>query len=397
MRKALRWAVGVVLGLVGVAVLVFGAAYLLKDRSGIARAIVWMDADTNDYMRFPARVIHAPARPVPLPRRPVHLDGEPVAGTSLGDLLSSSDTTAFIVLHDDAVVFERYFGGDGRSSIQTSFSVAKSYASALVGIAVSEGAIESVDDPITRYLPELLERDPRFARITIAHLMSMSSGLRYEENGLPWGDDAETYYGTDLRDLALTDTEIVEPPGRWHYNNYNPLLLGMILERTTGVPVAEYLERELWRPLGAEFDASWSLDSEDSGFEKMESGINARAIDFARLGTLYLHEGRWAGHRIVPRSWVRTSTSPVPTAPGYDYSYWWWLEPGGAYMARGNLGQFVFVDPRHNVVIARFGTDDGDVDWPAVFAEVADSVGSRRVREGVVSPDPIRLAMPACG
>ena len=378
MRKALRWAVGVVLGLVGVAVLVFGAAYLLKDRSGIARAIVWMDADTDDYMRFPARVIHAPARPVRLARRPLDLDGRQVAGTSLGDLLSSSDTTAFIVLHDDAVAFERYYGGDDRNSIQTSFSVAKSYASALVGIALGEGAIRSVDDPITRYLPELLERDPRFARITIAHLMSMSSGLRYEENGLPWGDDAETYYGTDLRDLALTDTEIVEAPGRWHYNNYNPLLLGMILERTTGVPVAEYLERELWRPLGTEFDASWSLDSEDSGFEKMESGINARAIDFARLGALYLHEGTWAGDQIVPRSWVRASTSPAPTAPGYDYGYWWWLEPGGAYMARGNLGQFVFVDPRHDVVVARFGTDDGDVDWPAVFAEVADSVASNR-------------------
>ena len=370
MIRVLRWVAGVAIGLIAIAGLVFGAAYLLKDESGVARAIVWMEADTDDYRRFPARPIEAPARPASFERRPIDLDTRQVAGRTLDELLSASETTAFIVLRGDRLVYERYFGENDRDSIQTSFSVAKSYASALVGIALSDGAIESVDDAITRYLPELLERDPRFAEITIADLMSMTSGLRYEENGLPWGDDAETYYGTDLRELALIDTEIVEPPGtRWHYNNYNPLLLGMILERATGVPVAEYLERKLWQPLGAEFDASWSLDSEDSGFEKMESGINARAIDFARLGVLYLNDGRWRGRQIVPRSWVRASTSPAPAAA--DYGYWWWLEPRGSFLARGNLGQFVFVDPRHAVVIARFGTDDGGVDWPSAFARLA--------------------------
>jgi CubicO group peptidase (beta-lactamase class C family) len=369
----MRWLLAVALGVVVLAGLVFGTAYLLKDESGIARAIVWMEADTDDYKRFPARPIEAPARAVSFERQPIDLGTLEVSGRPLDELLSSTDTTAFLVLRGDRLVYERYFGGDDRESIQTSFSVAKSFASALVGIALRDGAIASVDDPITRYLPELLERDPRFERITIAHLMAMTSGLRYDENGLPWGDDAETYYGTDLRELALVDTEMVEPPGtRWHYNNYNPLLLGMILERTTGMPVAEYLERDLWRPLGAEFDASWSLDSEDSGFEKMESGINARAIDFARLGVLYLNDGRWHGRQLVPRSWVRESTSPVGGVP--HYGYWWWLESGGSFLASGNLGQFVFVDPRHDVVIARFGTDAGDVEWRSLFAELAPQV-----------------------
>lgn len=131
----------------------------------------------------------------------------------------------------------------------------------------------------------------------------MSSGLRYEEQGTPWSDDTETYYAPDLRKLALTDTEIVGPPGeQWHYNNFNPLLLGMILERATSQHVAEYMQTRLWRPLGAEADASWSLDSEASAFEKMESGINARAIDFAKLGSLYLHEGKWNGRRVLPAS-----------------------------------------------------------------------------------------------
>ncbi len=372
-----QWALAAGLSVAVLAGLVLGGAYLFKDSSGIARAILWMQADTDDYRRFPSRPIEAPPDAVRFNRQPIDLDAERVAGRPLAELLSSSETTAFIILRGDAVVYERYFGGDNRSSIQTSFSVAKSFDSGLVGIALSEGAIESVNDPITRYLPELLERDPRFARITIEHLISMTSGLRYEENGLPWGDDAETYYGTDLRELALEDTEIVELPGtRWHYNNYNPLLLGMILERATGVSVAEYLERRLWKPLGAEFDASWSLDSEDSGFEKMESGFNARAIDFAKLGVLYLRRGNWRGRQLVPRSWVRTSTSPAPAAS--DYGYWWWLEPHGPFLARGNLGQFVFVDSRHEVVIVRFGTGDGGVDWPSVFAELADELPDPR-------------------
>jgi len=184
------------------------------------------------------------------------------------------------VVKDDGLLYEHYFNGYDHGSTQTSFSVAKSFASALVGIAVDDGTI-ALDDPITDYLPKLKERDARFDKITIRHLISMSSGLRYEEQGTPWSDDTETYYAPDLRQLALSDSEIVGPPGElWHYNNFNPLLMGMILERATSQHVAEFMEARLWQPLGAEADASWSLDSVASGFEKMESGINARAIDF---------------------------------------------------------------------------------------------------------------------
>lgn len=370
-RRVLKGLV-VLLLLVG---LVFGISYLLTPYSGVARAIVWIEADVDDYRRFPARPIEAPAEPFRFPRgtTPPALATVTVDGRSppLGSFLRSTGTTAFIVLRDDTILYERYFNGDTRSSIQTSFSVAKSYLSALVGIATEEGLL-TLDDPITEHIPELLDRDPRFGRITIEHLISMTSGLRYKEDFLPWGDDAQTYYAADLRDLALEDTEIVEPPGtRWHYNNYNPLLLGMILERTTGMPVAQYLERRLWKPLGAEFDGSWSMDSEDSGFEKMESGLNARAIDFAKLGVLYLNGGEWVGGEILPRSWVEASTSPQ-AAP--HYGYWWWVEPDGSFLARGNHGQLVYVNPSRGLVMARSGTTDGDVDWPEVFGDVADRV-----------------------
>jgi CubicO group peptidase (beta-lactamase class C family) len=360
----------------GVVVLVFGVSYLLTPYSGLARAIVWMEADVDDFRRFPSRPIQAPTEASRFSRAPtpdglttVSVDG---AERDLEAFLGSTGTTAFIVIQDEAILYERYLNGDNRSSIQTSFSVAKSYLSALVGIAIDEGLL-SLDDSITEHIPELLDRDRRFSRITVEHLISMSSGLRYVESNLPWGDDAQTYYAADLRELALEDTEILEPPGRtWLYNNYNPLLLGMILERATGMTVADYLERKLWQPLGSEFAASWSMDSESSGFEKMESGLNARAIDFARLGVLYANGGQWEGQQIVPRGWVETSTEAQAIA---YYGYWWWVESGGVFLARGNHGQLVYVDPASDLVMARFGTTDADVDWPAVLADLAGRLG----------------------
>ena len=176
----------------------------------------------------------------------------------------------------------------------TSFSVAKSFVSTLVGIAIEEGAIHSLDDPITDYLPELLERDRRFEQITIRHLLLMSSGLEYDESGsfMFNGDDPLTTYHPDQRHLALTNTRIGGPPGRsFSYNKYHPQLLGLILERATGMSVTAYTQSRLWDPLGMEFDGAWTLDSDASGFEKMEAGLNARAVDFAKLGRLFLHEG----------------------------------------------------------------------------------------------------------
>ncbi len=148
-----------------------------------------------------------------------------------------------------------------------------------------------MDDPITKYIPELEDKDLRYSAITIGNLLSMATGLRYAEEGTPFRDDTKTYYNDNLRAVALTAVIEEEPSKTFHYNNYNFLLLGIILERATGMPVTKHLEEKLWKPLGMEGPASWSLDSEASGFEKMESGINARAIDFAKFGRLYLNNG----------------------------------------------------------------------------------------------------------
>ena len=162
------------------------------------------------------------------------------------------------------------------------------------------------------------------------------------------------------------------------YNNYNPLLLGGV-ERATSMSVSEYMASRLWQPLGAEQDASWSLDSEESGFEKMESGLNATAVDYARFGALYLHNGEWNGSQIVSADWIRAATAAdTSTDPNASYQYFWWVDLArpGRFYGLGNYGQYLYVAPDTNTVIVRLGRDWG-VDngtWLATFHEIADSL-----------------------
>ncbi len=384
-RRLLRAAVAVVT----VLVVLFGGLQLWAlaalDSSAAARAIVWREADVDDIARFPARVIEAGPTVLAL------AEGRLPAGTldevtdregderPLGQLVEGSATEALVVLRDDEVVYEWYGNGGAADEPHTSFSVAKSFLSTLVGIAIDRGEIESLDDPVTDHVPELLDRDERFADVTLRHLVTMSSGLAYEEQGLPWSHDATTYYAPDLRAEALS-AEVEEEPGRtWHYNNFNPLLMGLVLERATGTSVSAYTARHLWGPMGAQADASWSLDSEDSGFEKLESGVNAVARDYARFGYLVAHEGRVGDRQVVGAEWVREATArDTSRDPADHYQYWWWVdtERPGRFSARGNFGQHVYVDPATDVVVVRLGRDDGGEHWPELLRDVADRVAA---------------------
>jgi CubicO group peptidase (beta-lactamase class C family) len=382
-----RWLRTVVIGVAAlllVAVGMYGWAAASVQRSSIARAMWWRDADVGDRDGFPSRAIPAGVGSSSLPRgTPLDLASVTApTGASVEELIVDTDTLAFLVVRADRLVAERYFGDAQRDTLQTSFSVAKSFLSTLVGIAIDEGAIESVTDPVTDYVPELAQRDARFDQITLRDLLTMSSGIRYEEQSLPlpWGDDVNTYYGTDLRDLALNETEIERAPGHeWHYNNYNPLLLGLVLERATGISVSEYMATRLWQPLGAEVDATWSLDSAGSGFEKMESGLNAAPVDYARFGELMLHGGRWNGTQIVSGRWVREATAAdTTTDPAAHYQYFWWMDTArpGRFYALGNLGQYIYVAPDADTVIVRLGSDWGvsNGTWIETFRAIADGL-----------------------
>jgi CubicO group peptidase (beta-lactamase class C family) len=394
MKVKSRWARRISLAACGLLVLLIAAvlgvyvwARSSTDESTFARALIWRESDVGDQYRFPARRIPTGTRASVLPagvesNLVVRRDGQ-----GLDEFLRETDTLAFVLVHGDRVVRERYFGGATRESMLTSFSVAKSFVSTLVGIAIDEGLIGSVEDRITEYLPELAARDPRFRKITLRHLLTMSSGIRYREGGFPsLGDDTYTYYGVDLRDVALDRVQIDGPPGiAWQYNNYHPLLLGLVLERATGTSVSDFMATRLWQPLGAEADATWNLDSKRSGFEKMESGLNARAVDYARFGLLLLHNGEWNGRQIVSRDWVRAATRAGTTPdPAYyqGYGYFWWLdvERPGRFYALGKYGQYIYVAPDADAVIVRFGRDwgVGNATWLATFRDIADRLAGRQ-------------------
>lgn len=297
-----------------------------------------------------------------------------------------TDTTSFIIIKDDKIIYEKYFNDYSRESINTSFSVAKSFVSFLIGKALEDGYIKNIEEPITNYIPEL--KNKGFEEISIEHLLKMSSGIRYNEGRLLFGDDAKTYYSPNLRRLALEETELLDRPGeRFLYNNYNPLLLGIILERSTQKTVSQYLQEKLWKPIGMEFSATWSIDSKKQGFEKMESGINARAIDFARFGKLYLNKGSWNGEQIISSQWVIDSTIKEADLRDSYYSYtewdffnrdqgyykYLWLgysreDEEYDFFAHGKYGQVIYVSPKYNAVIVRTGKTTGKVDfWPELL------------------------------
>lgn len=408
MKRILRILVGTVLVVIALVSVFLLVALVVYPAEYVRRVFAWRASDYGDYMNnFPMRTMEASPQPFSFRQ---NLREEEVAALfasvfgveEFDAFLEQGGTQALIVIQDDAVLYERYFNGVQRDTLLTSFSTAKSFDSALVGIALAEGHIASVDDPITDYLPELAERDERFTQITIRHLLRMASGMAYQAFRplLFNSDDILTSYYPDQRKAALEFSRIVDPPGNYFsYNKYHPQLLGLIIERATGMSVTDYMQQTLWDPVGMEFEGSWSLDSEESGFEKMEAGLNARAIDYAKLGRLYLEQGLWNGTQVVPAGWVVESTAPDPAtetdayyrddngrflrqSDGY-YGYMWWGfrrgQAGYDFTAMGDHGQFIYVAPHQRPIIVRNGLDygppDSDVssggDWVRAFYRFA--------------------------
>jgi len=312
----------------------------------------------------------------------------------LTDLLAQTDTQAFLVIRHNTVIYEQYLGGAHRDTLFTTFSMAKSFTSALIGIAIDEGKIKSVNDPVIRYVPELKGRG--LDRLTIRDMLLMSTGIAFQHDvgGLFnnfVSDDARQYYTDNLRQLILNVHPSSEPIGvGFHYNDFYPLLEGLILQRVTGETVAQFTQDKLWQPMGMEFPASWSLDSTADGFEKTNSALNARAIDFARFGLLFLNQGRWNGRQIISQQWVTESTAPDPTdhrswkddpgwpqAGGYYKYHWWGLNnPDGTYdyLASGKQGQFIYVSPSTNTVAVRLGGGENSPLWAFVIRALVRSI-----------------------
>jgi CubicO group peptidase (beta-lactamase class C family) len=294
--------------------------------------------------------------------------------TSLDAFIELSDTSALLVIKDGRIVHETYAHGDSRESLHTSFSVAKSFTSALVGIALSEGRIKRLDDPIRAYLPELTSKT--FDGVTVKHVLQMSSGVRFNETYTDPASDINrmTTLVPPMTYLEYINTlEREHAPGTFnHYASINTQLLGILLLRVTGESLTDYMQSRLWHPLGMEQRGLWVLD--EQGQELAMGGMAAAARDYAKLGLLYLNDGLRDGKRILPVGWASKSVTPdephlMPgdnpqsSRPlGYQYQWWTPRDWDGDFLARGIWGQTIYVHPGNRVVIVKLAADQKNFD-----------------------------------
>jgi CubicO group peptidase (beta-lactamase class C family) len=297
------------------------------------------------------------------------------ASWRLDDYLARTRTAAFVVLHEDRVVLERYARGYDPHSLLNSFSIAKSVMSVLVGIALDEGRIAGLDSTVASVCPEF-DGTP-YGAVTLRELLTMTSGIADAPSVLP--GRAQVYYGDDLRAVALQARAPSRNSHPWRYSEADVQVLGFMLERAVAMPVSDYLAARLWQPLGMESKALWALDRE-GGSEKTFCCLSARARDFARLGKLMRDGGRWNGRQLVPAAWVaRTALpgTPMPDGRHVHQQLWWTPEGGqggrGDFYAYGHNGQYLYVNPAARLVIVKFSETNRQDPVP-MFRALADAV-----------------------
>lgn len=278
-------------------------------------------------------------------------------------------TNALLVIHDGRIVFEDYRNRTTPEDRFISFSMAKTITALLVGLAVQDGKIASIDDPVSKYVPEL--KGGGYEGVSIRHVLQMRSGVAYEER-YDFGEkpslaalihmNAIVANKERFADRARTIAKAVEPGSRFNYATLDTAVLGWVVESATGEKLASYMSRRLWQPLGAEADGFWIADGPQGvGRELSGMGYNARLRDFGRLGLMLLNKGKANGRQVVPKSWVKQQTTMIPFAAsaalglgkGYGFQTWQLDSEPGAYSAVGLAGQFIYVHPASNTVIVK--------------------------------------------
>ena len=305
----------------------------------------------------------------------------------LDKLLDHTGTTGLLVVKDDTILFEEYYQGEAEGDRHSMFSVTKSFVSALIGIAIEDGLIDSIADPITKYVPELVGTG--YDGTTIEDILTMSSGVGFTEDYGDLMSDVNrmsmTIAGEGSLDGFAASLEREREPGT--YNNYVSVdthVLGMMLVRVTGKTLTELLQEQIWKPLGMEYAANWFTDGE--GMEVAMGGMQVALRDMARLGRLYLNGGKWNGKQIVPEAWVKASVTPnAPrlmagkdnpgSATPFGYGFQWWIPsvPHGDFMAFGIYHQTIYVDPTTGIIIAKTSAHRGFTD-PANKTDKEESI-----------------------
>lgn len=315
-----------------------------------------------------AHVVAAGGKPSPLP------PGPPLAlPLDVDAYMAQQRSAALLILHDGRLRLERYGLGFDRDGRWTSFSVAKSITSTLLGAAVRDGKIRSLDDKVSDYIQEM--KGSAYDEVSIRQLLTMTSGVRWNEDYANPDSDVARFNnhqpeeGVDALVSYLRKLPRAVPPGtRWNYSTGETNLVGVLVARATGKPLASYLSEKIWVPAGMEQQATWLLSR--TGQEISGCCIQAATRDFARFGQFVLDGARAGGQPVVADGWLAEATTRQADIgqPGRGYGFQWWTYDDGSFAARGIFGQGIFIDPKRRLVIASNG------DWAGGANDRADSM-----------------------
>jgi CubicO group peptidase (beta-lactamase class C family) len=342
---------------------------------------------------FPWRDIAASPAPVVFPKaeKPLLAEFQYEGSTKkLDEFLQRTQTTSLVVIKNGTIVSEKYFQGADEKSQFTSWSVAKSFLSTMVALAMKDGLIKSLDDTAEQYVPEL--KGKPYGPVTIRQLLQMSSGIKFDETYTNKLSDINMLFyrvflaGASINDV-MTGYERDVPAGtRFQYVSSDSQVLSWVLTKASGMSLSKYIQTRLWAPLGMESSAYWSIERE-GGAEVAYCCLNATARDYAKLGQLYLDQGKWKGQQFLPEGWVKEATRPSqdylkPEASALKlrgYQYQWWVPAGydGEYFANGVWGQMIWVSEKTNTVIVKTSVDkEYRVHLPETFAVMRAISGS---------------------
>ncbi len=303
-----------------------------------------------------AHQIAPSAKPLALPQ------GKPLVIPGVDDYLAKQRAAGIVILQDGQIRFEKYGLGFGPSGRWTSFSVAKSFTSTLVGAAIQDGYIKSLDDKVSQYIPGL--KGSAYDDVSIRQLLTMSSGVKWNEDyedpnaDVAKFNNAEPEDGLDATVSYMRHLPRAHPPGEvWHYNTGETNLIGVLVSSATKKPLAQYLQEKVWQPAGMEAPATWLLSK--TGHEIAGCCLQAATRDYARFGLFVLSGGKAGGKQIVPADWFAQATVKQKDigTPGKGYGFQWWTYDNGAVAAQGIFGQGIFIDPKRRLVIA------SNADW----------------------------------
>ncbi len=350
-KKTLKWLV-ILLGLLVIVLYITDTDYLIKAvRTIYAKGHT--TAFLEDYKKFDNNTITT-ATPQPWP---VHKNYNSISATArLETAHKDWKSVAYVIIKNDSVWYENYYDIGSKTSKTNSFSMAKSLVSAMLGKAIMEGHIKSLDQPVSDFYPQF--NSELAAKLTVGDLSSMASGSDWDEAYYsPLSVTTRAYFDDDLEKVMLSRNIINTPGTSFKYASGDTQLLGMVLQKAMGKSLSHYLSDSFWKPMGAEHPAFWQLDSEGAGHEKAYCCIASNALDFARFGKLYKDYGKWNGKQLLDSAFISKSLTPrFNESPQYGYG--WWLKNHNGkdfFMMRGHLGQYVIVQPDDNIIIVRLG------------------------------------------